>query len=77
MLHFLTMKKLCFVLLLQCLVIFSFSQANYDHRKAFDPDFYTQAPNEFRSSSTVSVNIATSDGVGSRETAYQAAMESF
>jgi hypothetical protein len=45
------MKKLILVLLLQSLVVFAFSQTNYDHRKAFEPDFYTQAANEFRSAS--------------------------
>jgi hypothetical protein len=45
------MKKLNLILLLQSFVIVVFAQSNYDQRKAFDPDFYTQAPNEFRSSS--------------------------
>src|SRR3954468_15494038 len=45
------MKKLNLILLFQCFVIVVFAQSNYDQRKAFDPDFYTQAPNEFRSAS--------------------------
>src|SRR3982751_6296132 len=45
------MKKLNLILLFQCFVIVVFAQSNYDQRKAFDPDFYGQSPNEYRSSS--------------------------
>lgn len=45
------MKKNLLVLLANCLVMIAVSQSKYDQRKAFDPQFYPVAPNDFRSAS--------------------------
>jgi hypothetical protein len=43
------MKKLCLLLIANCLFLIGFTQNKYDQRKAFDPQFYPVAPNEYRS----------------------------
>ncbi len=45
------MKKIFFVVTGLLLVINSFAQSNYDHREAFNPLFYPQSGNDFRSGS--------------------------
>jgi hypothetical protein len=47
----LTMKQICLFFIANCLLVIGFSQSKYDHRKAFDPQFYPVAPNEYRSAS--------------------------
>src|SRR5689334_23923509 len=52
-----TMKKICLLFLSFSFCYSGFSQtatgvqSNYDHRKAFDPYFYPQSGNDFRSAS--------------------------
>ena len=45
------MKKIFFFLLAQIFVITVTGQSKYNHREAFDPNFYPQTGNEFRSAS--------------------------
>src|SRR5678810_815846 len=45
------MKKIFLMLLANCLLITGFSQSRFDQRKAFDPQFYPVAANEYRSAS--------------------------
>ena len=45
------MKKLMLSLLASFLVIVALAQSKYNHREAFDPNFYPQTGNEFRSAS--------------------------
>lgn len=45
------MKKVCLVLLANCFLLIGFTQNKYDQRKAFDPQFYPVAANEYRSAS--------------------------
>jgi hypothetical protein len=44
------MKKIfCLTVLVNCLLVAGFSQSKYDAHKAFDPNFYTQSGNDYRS----------------------------
>ncbi len=43
------MKKILLIILANSFFIVGFAQNKYDHRKAFDPQFYPQTGNEFRS----------------------------
>ena len=43
------MKKICLLVMANCLLIIGFAQSKYDHRKLFDPQFYPVSSNEFRS----------------------------
>jgi hypothetical protein len=43
------MKKFCLFLVANCFFIVGFTQSKYDQRKAFDPQFYPVAGNEYRS----------------------------
>jgi hypothetical protein len=43
------MKKIYLALFANCLLLVASSQSNYDHRKAFDPNFYPYTGNEYRS----------------------------
>jgi hypothetical protein len=43
------MKTLCLLLIANCLFLIGFTQNKYDQRKAFDPQFYPVAANEYRS----------------------------
>ena len=45
------MKKICLLLLCHGLFSLAFAQSKYDPRKAFDPNFYPQGGNEYRSAS--------------------------
>ncbi len=45
------MKRVCLFLLANCFLIIGFAQSKYDHKKVFDPQFYPQGGNDFRSSS--------------------------
>jgi len=45
------MKKIVLILLANCFLLFGYTQSKYDHRKAFDPQFYPVAANEYRSAS--------------------------
>lgn len=45
------MKKLSLFVTLHCLFIAAFAQNKYNHREAFNPVFYTQTPNQYRSAS--------------------------
>jgi hypothetical protein len=45
------MKQVCLFLIANCVLIIGFTQNKYDQRKAFDPQFYPVAANEFRSAS--------------------------
>ncbi len=45
------MKKITLSLLVTALFITGFAQSNYDHRKTFDPQFYPQTGNDYRSAS--------------------------
>src|SRR5215218_2547660 len=45
------MKKLSFLLVVHCLVLIVSAQSKYDHRKSFDPNFYPQSGNDYRSAS--------------------------
>ncbi|MES2882811.1 MAG: M1 family metallopeptidase, partial [Bacteroidota bacterium] len=45
------MKKISLSLLVTVLVITAFAQSTYDHRKTFDPQFYPQTGNDYRSAS--------------------------
>src|SRR6476620_2560616 len=42
-------KNFCLTVLVNCLLVVGFSQSKYDARKAFDPNFYTQSGNDYRS----------------------------
>src|SRR5205085_7678722 len=46
-----TMKKICLLFLSFSFYYFGFAQSTYDNRKAFDPYFYPQGGNDFRSAS--------------------------
>src|SRR3954466_7330560 len=45
------MKRLCLLFLSNALIIVGFSQSRYDQHKAFDPNFYPQSGNDYRSAS--------------------------
>ncbi len=45
------MKKIVFFLMSNVLVFIGITQTKYDHRKAFDPNFYPQTGNDYRSAS--------------------------
>ncbi len=45
------MNKICLLVFCQFLVTYVFSQTGYDHRKVFDPVFYTNTGNDYRSAS--------------------------
>jgi len=45
------MKKIVFFLMSNVLVFIGIAQTKYDHRKAFDPNFYPQTGNDYRSAS--------------------------
>ncbi|HEY6956395.1 MAG TPA: M1 family metallopeptidase [Flavisolibacter sp.] len=45
------MKRICLFLTANCLAIIGFTQSKYDQHKAFDPQFYPVAANEYRSAS--------------------------
>ena len=45
------MKKICFTLLSHCMLIVAFAQTKYNHREAFNPVFYPQTGNQYRSAS--------------------------
>ena len=45
------MKKIVFFLMSNVLVFIGITQTKYDHRKAFDPNFYPQTGNNYRSAS--------------------------
>src|SRR5579875_2725158 len=45
------MKKFCLFFFANCLLIVGFAQSKYDQHQLFDPGFYPQAANEFRSAS--------------------------
>ena len=45
------MKKISLLLVSNVLVLIAISQTKYDHRKAFDPNFYPQTGNDYRSAS--------------------------
>jgi hypothetical protein len=45
------MKRICLFLIANCLLVIGFSQSKYDQHKAFDPQFYPVAANEYRSAS--------------------------
>ena len=45
------MKKIVLILLANCFLLIGYTQTKYDHRKAFDPQFYPVAANEYRSAS--------------------------
>ncbi len=45
------MKKIIFFLMSNVLVFIGITQTKYDHRKAFDPNFYPQTGNDYRSAS--------------------------
>ena len=43
------MKRICLLLLANCSLLIGFTQNKYDQHKAFDPQFYPVAANEYRS----------------------------
>jgi hypothetical protein len=45
------MKQICLLLIANCTLLIGFTQNKYDQRKAFDPQFYPVAANEYRSAS--------------------------
>jgi hypothetical protein len=45
------MKRVCLLLIANCLLQIGFAQNKYDQRKAFDPQFYPVSANEYRSAS--------------------------
>ncbi len=45
------MRKICFALIANCILLVASAQSGYDHRKAFDPNFYPQSGNDYRSAS--------------------------
>src|SRR3712207_6718124 len=45
------MKRICFFLIAQCFLIAGSAQSRYNHREAFNPVFYPQAANQYRSAS--------------------------
>ncbi|HEU4472111.1 MAG TPA: M1 family metallopeptidase [Flavisolibacter sp.] len=45
------MKKFCLLIIANCLLAAGFAQSKYDHRKAFEPGFYPQTGNDYRSAS--------------------------
>ncbi|MGZ3975538.1 MAG: M1 family peptidase, partial [Flavisolibacter sp.] len=45
------MNRICIFLLINSLAIIGFAQSKYDQHKAFDPQFYPVAANEYRSAS--------------------------
>lgn len=45
------MKKFLLILTVQCLAFAGFAQNKFDHRKAFDPQFYPYPGNDYRSAS--------------------------
>jgi hypothetical protein len=45
------MKKICFTLISHCLLVVAFAQTKYNHREAFNPVFYPQTGNQYRSAS--------------------------
>jgi hypothetical protein len=45
------MKQICLLLIANCILLIGFTQNKYDQRKAFDPQFYPVAANEYRSAS--------------------------
>ncbi|MFN2439072.1 MAG: M1 family metallopeptidase [Chitinophagaceae bacterium] len=45
------MKKIVFLVISNVLVFAGIAQSKYDHRKAFDPNFYPQTSNDYRSAS--------------------------
>jgi len=45
------MKKIFLIVVANCLLVVSYAQSRYDHRKAFDPHFYPQTGNDYRSAS--------------------------
>ncbi|MFN2456784.1 MAG: M1 family metallopeptidase [Chitinophagaceae bacterium] len=45
------MKKILFLLIANCSLLISLAQSKYDHREAFNPNFYPQTGTEFRSAS--------------------------
>jgi len=45
------MKKISLLLVSNVLVFIGITQTKYDHRKAFDPNFYPQTGNDYRSAS--------------------------
>ena len=45
------MKKICFTIISHCLLVVAFAQTKYNHREAFNPVFYPQTGNQYRSAS--------------------------
>lgn len=45
------MRKIYLAVFANCLLLIVSAQSNYDHRKAFDPNFYPQTANDYRSAS--------------------------
>ena len=45
------MRKIYLAVFANCLMLIVSAQSNYDHRKAFDPNFYPQTGNDYRSAS--------------------------
>lgn len=45
------MRKIYLAVFANCLLLIVSAQSNYDHRKAFDPNFYPQTGNDYRSAS--------------------------
>ena len=45
------MKKIFLFLLFNCVLAAGFTQSKYDHRQAFNPNFYSVSSNEYRSAS--------------------------